>query len=103
MFKIPRAQELIAVAAGLIGMIFDQIERDLAEDQDGVAAEPLVPDDLKVIDGIGPTFARRLNDAGIQTYAQLAALSPVELRTITKAAAWQGDPEAWIRQAKGLA
>jgi predicted flap endonuclease-1-like 5' DNA nuclease len=36
---------------------------------------PAYPDDLTVIKGIGPVISRRLNDAGIYTYEQLASLT----------------------------
>ena len=39
-------------------------------------------DDLKKIKGIGPAIEKRLNKAGIQTYAALAALSREELEQI---------------------
>lgn len=39
-------------------------------------------DDLKVIKGIGPAIEKKLNGAGIQTFAALAALSRQDLETI---------------------
>ena len=36
---------------------------------------PTQPDDLTVIKGIGPVIAKRLNQAGIYTYEQLAGLT----------------------------
>jgi hypothetical protein len=36
-------------------------------------------DDLTAIEGIGPTIAQKLQDAGIHTYAQLAAMTPAKL------------------------
>lgn len=40
------------------------------------------PDDLKIIKGIGPEIERRLNQAGIRTFAQLSQLTPADLETI---------------------
>jgi predicted flap endonuclease-1-like 5' DNA nuclease len=60
-------------------------------------------DDLTAINGIGPTFAKRLKEAGILTYNDLAALTSDQLREITKAADWQANPEEWILQAKAEA
>lgn len=40
------------------------------------------PDDLKVIKGIGPEIERRLNAAGILTFAQLSQLTPADLEVI---------------------
>jgi len=44
-------------------------------------AEPavVIPDDLKVIKGIGPVIARKLNQAGVYTFEQLAGLTPLSL------------------------
>ena len=39
-------------------------------------------DDLKVIKGIGPAIEKKLNSAGIQTYAALAALTKKDLENI---------------------
>ena len=64
-------------------------------------APTLEPDDLTVIKGIGPVFAGRLQDAGIFTYAQLAAQDPEKLPAITEVTRW--DPADWIAEAKKLA
>jgi predicted flap endonuclease-1-like 5' DNA nuclease len=39
-------------------------------------------DDLKVIKGVGPAIERKLNAAGIQTYAALASLTKKDLENI---------------------
>ena len=39
-------------------------------------------DDLRVIKGIGPAIEKKLNDAGIQTFAALARLSKRDLENI---------------------
>jgi predicted flap endonuclease-1-like 5' DNA nuclease len=64
-------------------------------------AEP-APDDLTKINGIGPAFARRLAEAGINSYADLAGLTAEEVRERTQLKEWQGDPEDWIDQARAL-
>ncbi len=43
---------------------------------------PAKPDDLQVIKGIGPVIAKKLNDAGICTFRELAAITPQRLREI---------------------
>jgi predicted flap endonuclease-1-like 5' DNA nuclease len=64
---------------------------------------PVRHDNLEEIDGIGPTYAKRLNEAGIFSLAQLAQLTPVEIEAIIKPASWQKiDAESWIAQAKRL-
>ena len=91
---IPRLQTVINVAAGLLLILFDELTggEDLKE-----------ADDLAKISGIGPAYARRFNEAGVVTYKQLAGLSPSRIREILHISEWQGDPEAWIGQARELA
>ncbi|MCB0045613.1 MAG: DUF4332 domain-containing protein [Caldilineaceae bacterium] len=57
-------------------------------------------DDLEVINGIGPVYEKRLYAAGVETYAQLAALSIQELAELVQAEDWQElDYAGWIAQA----
>lgn len=58
-------------------------------------------DDLTAINGIGPATARRLKEAGIISYRQLAQISPEKLIEISGATRW--DPADWIEQADKLA
>lgn len=58
-------------------------------------------DRLEEINGIGPVFARRLNEAGIYTFAELAELTPERVHEIVHTEEWQKiDPEAWIAGAR---
>jgi predicted flap endonuclease-1-like 5' DNA nuclease len=58
-------------------------------------------EDLKIIEGIGPKIESILNNAGILTFAQLAANDPVELKQILETAGLRlGDPTTWPEQAK---
>ena len=59
-------------------------------------------DDLKIVEGIGPKIAELLNNAGIQTWRQLADSAIERLREILDAAgsAYQiHDPGTWPQQA----
>ena len=59
------------------------------------------PDDLTIIEGIGPKVARVLNEAGIQSFADLAKAKVDEVQKILDAAGLQMmNPEGWIEQAK---
>ncbi|HBX68178.1 MAG TPA: hypothetical protein DEH25_02000 [Chloroflexi bacterium] len=61
---------------------------------------PPQPDDLRKIEGIGPKIQETLRAAGIQTYAQLAASNPAELKQIlVEAGIRLGDPSTWPEQA----
>ncbi|MCA9932521.1 MAG: hypothetical protein H6662_18290 [Ardenticatenaceae bacterium] len=86
-------------------MLFERVAGNAVVNGKGaVAMETAVsPDDLTLINGIGPTFARRLQEAGVTTYAKLAILTPEYLKEVTKAADWQADPANWIVQAQARA
>ncbi len=61
-------------------------------------------DDLVKLKGIGPKFAAQLREAGITSFAALAAADPQRIREIIQAPAWrQVDYSAWIAQAATLA
>ncbi len=64
--------------------------------------EATKPDDLTAIKGIGPTFAKRLTEAGLTTYAAVAGASAEQLREVTKAPP-MADPDEWIAQARDMA
>ncbi|MGQ0603236.1 MAG: hypothetical protein ACT4QE_16250 [Anaerolineales bacterium] len=61
-------------------------------------------DDLKMIKGIGPVFERRLNAAGITTFAELADTSDESIFAIVKARNRQAvDLDFWRQQAREFA
>jgi predicted flap endonuclease-1-like 5' DNA nuclease len=66
-----------------------------------VKAAPLVPDDLKIIEGIGPKISSILAASGITTFAQLAATDVSRLREIIAQAGLTAlaDPTSWPQQA----
>jgi predicted flap endonuclease-1-like 5' DNA nuclease len=90
------------------------LRRQLAE-QSALVAVPVAPledpldavvyrDPLEQINGVGATDARRLNDAGIFTFQQLAATDPTRLQAIIQPESWQKvDLDAWIAEANAFA
>jgi len=77
-----------------------QIERVQAEFARYAAKHP---DDLTVIKGIGRVYQSKLREAGVNTFAELAASTPDRLRTLLEIKAWQKvDLEGWIAQARAL-
>jgi large subunit ribosomal protein L21 len=61
-------------------------------------------DDLTVIKGIGPVAAKDLNEQGITTFAQIAALSDEDVARIDAAMPFStAQIEDWREQAKALA
>ncbi len=64
-------------------------------------APVIIPDDLKIVEGIGPKIEQLLNKEGILTYAQLALTSPDRIREILVAAGTRfqmHDPTTWPTQ-----
>lgn len=64
-----------------------------------------VPDNLKQIKGVGPTIETKLNAAGINSFAQIAAWTKKEQVTFAEQLSFAGriEREEWVRQAKVLA
>lgn len=70
------------------------------------AGGPPSGDDFTRIKGIGPGVAKRLTQAGITTYAKLAALSPAQVNDIIAFPGKNADTiakEDWTGQAKAFA
>ncbi len=60
-------------------------------------------DDLKIVEGIGPKIESLLNEAGIYSFARLAASSPAYVRQILANAGdrfTMHNPETWPKQAE---
>ncbi len=60
-------------------------------------------DDLKKLEGIGPKLEQVLNAAGVRNFAQLASMTPDEIKPILEAAGNQfkmHDPKSWPYQAE---
>lgn len=72
-----------------------------ASDAEEEPAAPNTPDDLTVIEGIGPRINEVLHAAGVVTLAQLADADPDHLRQILRDANLNlADPETWPAQAR---
>ena len=67
-----------------------------------IASAPAKPDDLEIIEGIGPKIAGLLQAAGVTTFAQLAAADINRLKQILVEAKLDkiADPATWPEQAK---
>ncbi len=63
-------------------------------------SEPVIPDDLAIIEGIGPKIKEILNAAGINKFSQLAILQPEEIKELVVAGGVRlFDPTSWPEQA----
>ena len=92
--KLPEVELSEAVLPGV----------DLPEVGVSAPAVPAMPDDLKLIEGIGPRIAGVLNAAGIRTFAQLAGLDVDRIRKLLELADPRllrlADPTTWPEQAR---
>ena len=110
MLEIVLPKNYINVLAGIVSMVFEQLNgvnmpvAKVTVDIDDVAetAQTETIDDLTIITGIGPTFAKRLQAAGITTYQDLASASPDYVKEVAKLADWQANPADWIAAAQDL-
>ena len=69
----------------------------------GVISPPTQPDDLKIIEGIGPKISDVLESQGITTWTKLSKTSVKELKAILNGAGKRyglADPKTWPKQAK---
>ena len=60
-------------------------------------------DPLENINGIGPVFAKRLKEAGILTFLDLAKTVPNTIRDIISPEEWQKvEPTSWVAEARQI-
>ena len=69
------------------------------------AAEAGAADNLKKMTGIGPALEKKLNGAGITTFAQIAALTDAQIAELEEQLSLSGRfaKDGWVEQAKELA
>ncbi|HKK85012.1 MAG TPA: 50S ribosomal protein L21 [Roseovarius sp.] len=62
-------------------------------------------DDLKELSGVGPALEKKLNEAGVTTFAQIAAWTDADVADMDEKLSFKGriEREGWIEQAKELA
>ena len=112
----------ISRAHGAAGIDLGEMERPAAEEPpagDGAAGDGQVspgevfellttprgaPDDLAKLPGIGPQIVKKLNDAGIYHYWQIAAMTPENATKIDHDLKLAGriERDGWIDLARGL-
>lgn len=69
------------------------------------AEAPAAADDLTKLKGVGPAYAKKLNEAGITSFQQIAALTPEGVTELEEKlnASGRVERDGWIEQAKELA
>ena len=92
--------EMVESAAEPSAVIAEEVQNEVEPEP----ALPPEPDDLKIIEGIGPKISSVLNDAGINTFAQLAGMEAEAINEILdkEPRLRLADPTSWPTQA-GLA
>lgn len=96
---------LIIVLLFLIWWWLGRSKEEVAETPTEIPARapqemPLVPDNLEIVEGIGPKIASLLKDAGIVTFKQLAETEVNKLEKILEEANLRiADPASWPEQA----
>ena len=68
-------------------------------------AETVAADDLKQLSGVGPALEKKLLEAGVTTFAQVAAWTADDVAAMDEKLSFKGriEREGWIEQAKKLA
>jgi small subunit ribosomal protein S1 len=69
-----------------------------------IGAAATEADDLKQINGIGPAYEKKLNELGVNSYKQLAALQADSIEILETLTKWPGRVERdnWVEQANEL-
>lgn len=69
------------------------------------APEPAGGDDLKQLSGVGPALEKKLHDAGVTSFAQIAAWTDADIAEMDEKLSFKGriEREGWVAQAKKLA
>ena len=62
-------------------------------------------DDLKALSGVGPALEKKLNSAGVTTFAQVASWTEKDIAAMDEQLSFKGriQREGWVAQAKDLA
>ncbi|WP_306151142.1 50S ribosomal protein L21 [Roseovarius sp. MMSF_3281] len=69
------------------------------------AAKADAGDDLKKLSGVGPALEKKLHEAGVTSFAQIAAWTDADVADMDEKLSFKGriEREGWIEQAKELA
>lgn len=69
------------------------------------AAAPAGPDDLKKLSGVGPALEKKLHEAGVTSFAQIAGWSEADVAEMDEKLSFKGriQRDGWVEQARRLA
>jgi len=76
-----------------------------AKTADAPKATNAAGDDLKLLSGVGPALEKKLHEAGVTTFAQIAAWTHADIADMDEKLSFKGriEREGWVEQAKELA
>lgn len=102
----PAKPEPVALAKAAPQAVAGTIEPVMPEDfvKPKAMKKPDMPDDLKVISGVGPKLEGVLNSLGIWTYEQIAGWTPYEIAWVDDYLQFKGriERDDWVAQAAEL-
>ena len=107
--RIARLSAEIEAVAGETGADIAKTAKKAADKTSkamkAAVAAPEASDDLSQITGVGPAMVTKLNDAGIYSFAQLAAMKKAEAEALDAkiGARSRVIRDEWVKQAKALA
>lgn len=80
-------------------------KKEDAPKAEAAAADAPAGDNLKKLTGVGPALEKKLNSAGITTFAQIAALTDADIAKLEEELSLAGRfaKDGWVEQAKELA
>jgi len=80
-------------------------KEDAPKSEAAPAADAPAGDNLKKLTGVGPALEKKLNGAGITTFAQIAALTEADIAKLEEELSLSGRfaKDGWVEQAKELA
>ncbi len=81
-----------------------QAEEKSAKTAKSKAAKSAGGDDLKKLSGVGPALEKKLHEAGVTSFAQIAAWTEADIADMDEKLSFKGriEREGWIDQAKEL-
>lgn len=98
-------ESIIETTSDVIDEAVEAAPEPVREVLAALAPEPVAPDDLTVLTGIGPKLAAALAERGVTRFAQIAAWTDEDIAGFDKELKLMGriGREAWIAQARRLA
>ena len=92
----------IAVASSSVGAKAAPAAGGDADANGRLAAPQGEADDLKKIKGVGPAFEKKLNEAGIFHFWQIASMTDDQLATLEEEVGTSGKGADWKAEAEAL-